>query len=124
MGNGLRIRVSGSQGTLEWQQEQPQNLVWRPLDGPMELRTANGPGTLPLAARASRIVAGHPEGFPEAFANLYSDAAEAIAASIAGVAPDPLAMQFPTAEDGLAGLRFVEAVVRSSASDGAWTDCS
>lgn len=123
MGNGLRIRVSGSLGTLEWQQEQPQNLVWRPLDGPMELRTANGPGTLPLAARASRIVAGHPEGFPEAFANLYSDAAEAIAASIAGVAPDPLAQHFPTAEDGLHGLRFVEAVVRSSTNGSVWTDC-
>ena len=121
--NALRIRVSGAQGTLEWQQEHPQVLHWRPLDGPAQVRTPNGQGTLPLAARASRIVAGHPEGFPEAFANLYADAAEAIAARIAGTAPDPLALHFPTAEDGLQGLRFVEAVVRSSAENGRWVDC-
>ncbi len=77
----------------------------------------------PVAGAHGMVVAGHPEGFPEAFANLYSDAAEAIAARIAGVAADPLALHFPTAEDGLQGLRFVEAVVRSSAAGGAWTDC-
>ena len=78
--NCLRIRVSGTQGTLEWMQEFPQALTFKPLHGPSQNRTPNGPGTLPLAARASRIVAGHPEGFHEGFANLYSDAAEAIAA--------------------------------------------
>ena len=75
---------------------------------------------MPLAARSSRIVKGHPEGFPEAFANLYSDAAEAIAARRAGVAADPLACFFPNARDGLLGVRFVDAVVRSSAANGAW----
>jgi predicted dehydrogenase len=77
--NALRIRVSGSLGSLEWQQEYPQALSFKPLGAPSQNRTPNGPGTLPLAARSSRIVAGHPEGFHEGFANLYSDAAEAIA---------------------------------------------
>jgi hypothetical protein len=66
-------------------------------------------------------VAGHPEGFHEAFANLYSDAAEAIAARRCGQTPDPLALQFPNAEDGLSGIRFVDAVIRSSQFNGAWT---
>ena len=121
--NGLRIRVSGTLGSLEWMQEHPQVLHVKLLDQPAQLRTPNGPGTLPLAARASRIVAGHPEGFHEGFANLYSDAAEAIAARRTGTAADPLALHFPNAFDGLQGLRFVDSVVRSSAADGAWVDC-
>ena len=118
--NSLRIRVSGSLGTLEWQQEQPQLLGFKPVNAPAQLRTPNGPGTLPLAAAASRIVAGHPEGFPEAFANLYADAAQAIAARRAGTAANPLALHFPNAYDGWMGLRFVEAVIRSSGSNGGW----
>lgn len=119
--NSLAIRVSGSKGTLEWNQEVPQILKFKPLDGPAEVYTPNGPDVLPLAARSSRIVKGHPEGFPEAFANLYSDAAEAIAARRTGTPANPLAMHFPTAEDGLAGVRFVAAVVASSAAQGKWT---
>ena len=118
--NGLRIRVSGSLGTLEWEQEVPQRLSFKPLDGPAQVRTPNGPGTLPLAARSSRIVKGHPEGFPEAFANLYSDAAEAIASRLAGETPDPIVLHFPNSLDGLRGVRFVDAVIRSSAANGAW----
>lgn len=120
MENCLRIRVSGSLGTVEWEQETPQRLNFKPLSGPAQVRTPNGPGTLPLAARSSRIVKGHPEGFPEAFANLYSDAAEAIASRLAGVSPDPMALHFPNSLDGLLGVRFVDAVVRSSAANGAW----
>lgn len=118
--NALRIRVSGTLGTLEWEQEAPQRLDFKPSAGPAQVRTPNGPGSLPLAARSSRIVKGHPEGFPEAFANLYSDAAEAIAARRAGVSPDPLALHFPTAHDGLLGVRFTAAVIQSSAANGAW----
>jgi hypothetical protein len=66
-------------------------------------------------------VAGHPEGFHEAFANLYTDAAQAIAARRAGAAAEPLALHFPNAADGLRGLQFVDAVIRSSAQNGAWT---
>jgi predicted dehydrogenase len=124
MENCLRIRVSGTRGSLEWEQERPTRLVVRPLDGPVRIHTPNGPGILPAAARASRIVAGHPEGFHEAFANLYSDAAEAIAARRSGTDPDPLALDFPTAVDGARGIRFVEAAVASSAAGGAWTDAS
>ena len=121
--NGLRIRVSGTLGSLEWMQEHPQVLHVKLLDTPAQVRTPNGPGTLPLAARASRIVAGHPEGFHEGFANLYSDAAEAIAARRTGTVPDPLALHFPNAFDGLQGLRFVDSVLRSGAANGAWVDC-
>ena len=121
--NGLRIRVSGSAGSLEWMQEHPQALTFKPLDAPSQNRTPNGPGTLPLAARASRIVAGHPEGFHEGFANLYSDAAEAIAARRSGQTADPLALHFPNSLDGLLGVGFVYAVVLSSQNNGAWTTC-
>ncbi len=121
--NGLRIRVCGSAGSLEWMQEHPQALTFKPLDAPSQNRTPNGPGTLPLAARSSRIVAGHPEGFHEGFANLYSDAAEAIAARRSGQTADPLALHFPNSLDGLLGIGFVNAVVSSSQNNSAWTAC-
>jgi len=119
--NALRIRVSGTAGTVEWHQEFPTQLVFRPLEGPVQIYKPNGPGALPEAARASRIVSGHPEGFQEAFANVYSDAAEAIAARRSGGIPDPLAGDFPTHLDGAIGVSFVEAAVASSEANGAWT---
>ena len=121
--NCLRIRVSGSNGSLEWMQEFPQALTFKPLQGPSQNRTPNGPGTLPLSARCTRLVAGHPEGFPDGFANIYSDAAEAIAARRAGKQVDPLAMYFPNSWDGLLGVRFVDAVIKSSDANGQWTKC-
>jgi predicted dehydrogenase len=119
--NCLRLRVSGTKGTVEWVQEVPTQLAFKPLGAPAEIRTPNGPGTLPLARRASRIVAGHPEGFHEGFANIYSDAAEAIAARRAQVDPDPLALVFPDAVDGVKGVAFVEAAIASSINNGGWT---
>jgi predicted dehydrogenase len=119
--NCLRLRVSGTLGTLEWMQEQPTVLVFRPIGEPVQVRTPNGPGALAPSIRASRIVAGHPEGFHEGFANIYSDAAETIAARRTATEPDPLATQFPNAVDGVRGVAFVEAVVRSSADGGVWT---
>jgi predicted dehydrogenase len=121
--NCLRIRVSGNKGTLEWMQEVPQALTFKPLQGPSQNRTPNGPGTLPLSARSTRLVAGHPEGFPDGFANIYSDAAEAIAARRSGKQVDPLAMYFPNSWDGLLGVRFVDAVIKSSEANGQWTKC-
>jgi len=121
--NCLRIRVSGTNGSLEWMQEIPQVLTFKPLDPPAQTRTPNGPGTLPLAARSSRIIKGHPEGLHEAFGNLYSDAAEVIAARRVGVKPDPLALHFPNAWDGLLGVRFVHRVIESSQADGHWIKC-
>ena len=120
--NCLRIRVSGTRGSLEWEQERPTSLAFKPIDGPAEVRTPNGPGTFPTSARATRLVAGHPEGFIGAFANIYSDAAEAIASRRTGVAADPSALQFPNAIDGAWGVGFVEAAIESSAAGGAWTN--
>jgi len=121
--NCLRIRVSGSLGSLEWMQEIPQALTFKPLHGPSQNRTPNGPGTLPLSARSTRLVAGHPEGFPDGFANIYSDAAEAISARRAGKQADPLALYFPNSWDGLLGVRFVNSVIESSRAGGNWTKC-
>jgi predicted dehydrogenase len=120
--NSLQIRVSGTRGSIEWRQEFPTQLIFRPLEGPVRIYTPNGPGVHPAAVRASRIVAGHPEGFQEAFANVYSDAAEAIAARRSGGQANPLAMTFPTEVDGAIGVRFVDAVVESSAANGVWTN--
>jgi predicted dehydrogenase len=122
MDNSLKIRVSGEKGTVEWFQEIPQQLEYRPIGAPAQRFVPNGPGVLPLSKRVSRIVKGHPEGFPEAFANIYRDAGEAIAARIAGTRPDPLAMTFPTAADGLKGVEFVSAAIESNAEGGRWTD--
>ncbi|MCA9925248.1 MAG: Gfo/Idh/MocA family oxidoreductase, partial [Anaerolineales bacterium] len=121
--NCLRIRVSGTKGTLEWMQEVPQALTFKPLSAPSQNRTPNGPGTLPLAARSSRIVKGHPEGFHEGFANIYADAAEAIAARRSGQDADPLALYFPNSWDGLLGVRFVDRVMASSNANGKWVKC-
>jgi predicted dehydrogenase len=121
--NCLRIRVSGTKGSLEWMQEFPQALTFKPLHSPSQNRTPNGPGTLPLSAHSSRIVAGHPEGFHEGFANIYSDAAEAISARRAGKEANPLALYFPNSWDGLLGVRFVNSVIESSNANGKWTKC-
>lgn len=121
--NCLRIRVCGTKASLEWLQEFPQSLTFKPLTGPSENRTPNGPGTHPLSAKASRIVAGHPEGFHEAFANIYSDVAEAIAARRNGVHANPLAMHFPNSADGLCGVKFVSKVMESSNERGKWVKC-
>ena len=82
--HGLRIRVFGDKGGLEWQQEDPNHLLHRPLDGFARVLTRGRPGLSPAAARATRVVLGHPEGYFEAFANLYADAAEAIVAGAPG----------------------------------------
>ena len=118
--NSLKIRVSGTKGSLEWLQEIPQILTFKPLGAPAQARTSNGPGILPLSARSSRMAAGHPEGFSDGFANIYKDAAGAVAFRIAGKGADPLALHFPTSADGLAGALFVDAVIRSSNNGSSW----
>ncbi len=121
MENSLKIRVSGNKGSLEWWQEIPQRLNFHPLGLPAQVRTGNGPGSYPASSRLCRVPAGHPEGFPEGFGNIYSDAAEVIAARIAGREPDPLALWHPTAEDGLAGMKFTMACLESAQNGGRWT---
>jgi predicted dehydrogenase len=121
--HGLAIRLFGENGGLEWHQEEPNRLLYRPLDGFPQVLTRGRPGLSPEAERATRIVLGHPEGFHEAFANLYADAAEQIVARRLGEKPDPLALDMPTVEDGARGVRFVEAAVQSHHDGGRWTDC-
>ena len=119
--HGLSFRVFGAEGGLEWHQEHPNELLHRRLGGFPELLTRRLHGALtPSAERAARLEIGHPEGYQEAFANLYKDVAEAIAARIAGTPCDPLALDFPTVEDGARGLAMIEACV-ASARTGQWT---
>jgi predicted dehydrogenase len=121
--HGLAIRLFGEKGGLEWHQEEPNRLLYRPLDGFPQVLTRGRPGLSPEAERATRVVLGHPEGFHEAFANLYADAAEQIVARRLGEKPDPLALDMPIVEDGARGVRFVEAAVQSHRDGGRWTDC-
>jgi predicted dehydrogenase len=120
--NGLRIRVYGEKGGLAWQQEQPNTLAFSPLGEPARLISRNGPGCDPIVRAASRLPAGHPEGYLEAFAQLYADIAEQVTARLEGRAPAPQSLQIPTVEHGLRGVRFIEAAIRSSQHDGAWTE--
>jgi len=117
--NALRVRVYGEKGGLEWAQEDPNYLWHTPFGEPKRLITRNGAGAGAAAARISRIPPGHPEGYLEGFANIYSEAAEAIIAHKAGQ-PLPADVIYPTVYDGLEGVRFVDACVRSSGRNAAW----
>lgn len=118
--NDLRIRVYGEYGSIEWAQQDPNDLVVKWLDRPMQiLRTASASLYLESQAHA-RIPAGHPEGYIEAFANIYRNFAKCVQARLAGTEVDPVYTDFPTVEDGVRGMRFVEAVVESSASEAKW----
>ena len=117
--NALRIRVYGETGGLEWGQEDPNYLWHTPFGEPKRLITRNGPGSGVASARISRIPPGHPEGYLEGFANIYSEAAEAIIASRSGEAPLEGVM-YPTVYDGLKGVQFVSACVISSKRNAAW----
>lgn len=117
--NALRIRVYGETGGLEWAQEHPNHLWYTPFGEPKRLITRNGAGAGDAAARMSRIPPGHPEGYLEGFANIYSEAAEAIVAHRSGQQPDA-AVTYPTVLDGVRGMQFVDACVRSSARNAAW----
>lgn len=122
--NGLSIRVYGDRRGLRWRQEAPDALELTSPDGPAETwRRGDGPvaAASPAAARATRLPAGHPEGFLEAFAGVYANACDTIRAKLTGEPPDPLALDFPTADDGLRGMLFVEAAVRSARSARKWT---
>lgn len=117
--NGLRLRIYGEKGGLEWAQENPNQLWYTPHGEPKRLLTRGGAGATDDAARVTRIPAGHPEGYLEGFATIYREAADAISAHRAG-RDVPADVLFPTIEDGLKGVQFVDACVRSSKRDGAW----
>jgi predicted dehydrogenase len=118
--NALRIRVYGSQGGLTWQQEHPNQLHWAPLGQPVQTIARGTPAANAAAARVTRIPAGHPEGYLEGFATLYTEIAQAIRAARVGGAKADKAAHFPTLVDGLKGVEFIEAVVKSSAQGGRW----
>ncbi|MBT9292413.1 Gfo/Idh/MocA family protein [Prosthecodimorpha staleyi] len=117
--NGLRLRVYGSRGGLEWSQEDPNYLWFTPLGEPKRRITRGGDGASPEAGRLTRVPFGHPEGYIEGFANIYREIADALAARKSGGAVDP-AVVFPDVADGLAGVRFVAAAVKSASAGGTW----
>jgi predicted dehydrogenase len=120
--NALTIEVYGEAGGLSWSHNDPNTLKVMRNGRPAELRT-RGLATLhPAARRAARVPPGHPEGFHEAFGNLYFDFAELISARRLAVAPDPLALDLPDAAAGVAGLAFIEACLQST-RDGGWVEC-
>lgn len=118
--NALRLRVYGTKAGFEWEQENPNYLWVTPLGAPRYRLTRGGSGAGAAAARVSRIPAGHPEGYLEGFANIYAEAARAIIARRDGTALDA-AVTFPGLKEGLEGVAFVDACVRSSAKNAAWT---
>jgi predicted dehydrogenase len=119
--NNLRIRVYGTQASVEWHQEDPNYLTVRYGDRPMQVWKRGHRYLDPAAAHFSRIPAGHPEAFLEAFANLYRSAGRTIAARLAGTLPNPLDTDFPTVQDGARGVHFVHTALASS-QQRAWVD--
>ncbi|APE45959.1 oxidoreductase (plasmid) [Sulfitobacter alexandrii] len=115
--NALKLRVYGEKGGLEWAQEDPNYLWFTPFGEPKRLLTRNGAGATAGNQSASRIPGGHPEGYLEGFANIYNEAADLIVAARDGNKPDHL---LPTVQDGLEGVAFIDACVRSSKRDAAW----
>lgn len=116
--NGLRLRIYGETGGLEWSQEDPDILRYTPIGEPPRILRRGGPGLSAAANAATRIPAGHPEGYLEGFAQIYADAADLIAAHKAG--PPAPATDLPGVTAGVEGVRFIAASVRSAAADGGW----
>lgn len=117
--NALKLRIYGEDGGLEWGQEDPNYLWYTPLGEPKRLITRAGAGSGDAASRVSRVPPGHPEGYLEGFATIYAEAARAIRAAREGRQPDADVL-YPTVDDGVTGVAFVDACVRSSEADGKW----
>ena len=115
--NGLRIRVFGTKAGIEWSQENPNFLEFSPLGEPLRTLSRGGPSIGSLAGEATRIPSGHPEGFIEGFANIYSDTADLIIAHRSNSKTNSLV---PTINDGIRGMQFIETAVKSSTSGGVW----
>lgn len=118
--NGLRLRVYGTKGGLDWTQADPNYLWFTPFGQEKRLITRGGAGSGATAGRVTRVPPGHPEGYLEGFANIYTEAARAIIARRAGKKPDK-DVNFPGIEDGVAGMAFIEGCKKSSAKNGKWT---
>jgi predicted dehydrogenase len=120
--HGLGIQVFGETGGLRWSQEQPNQLFYMPLGERLQVIERGEANLSPEADRTSRVTIGHAEGMPLAFANIYTDLAEAIRARKDGRAMDPAANLYPRAEDGLRSMAAVFAVAESGKQNGAWLD--
>ena len=118
--NSLSIRVYGEKGGLEWRQEEPNTLLMRWPDRQPEVIRTGGAGLSACATANTRTPAGHPEGYLEAFANLYCHFAAALQARLAGEEPDPIDLDFPSAEEGVRGMQFIEAIVSTKNSNQKW----
>jgi predicted dehydrogenase len=119
--HGLRIRIYGDKGGLEWKQEDSNYLWFTAYGEPKQLITRGGAGSGPESARVSRIPSGHPEGYLEGFANIYAEAARAIRAAREGRTPGSEVI-YPTVDDGVKGMEFIDAAVRSSKGGGVWVE--
>ncbi len=117
--NGLKLRVYGTKGGIEWVQADPNYLWFTPFGGERRLITRGGAGAGPEAARMTRIPSGHPEGYLEGFANIYTEIAQSIKSARIGKKA-PKEVQFPGIEDGVAGMAFIEACVKSSSKNAKW----
>ncbi len=115
--NGLKIRVYGEKGGLEWKQEEPNTLLVKWLDQPLQVYRTGMPYLHHTAQAVTRIPAGHPEGYLEAFATIYKNFAKAVKEKAIGGSP---VLDFPTVEDGVRGMKFIDAVVNSSQSGSKW----
>ncbi len=120
--NNLRIRIYGEKAGLDWHQQEPNTLLVKWRDNPVEIRRTGVGELYPEANAHTRIPAGHPEGYLEAFANIYRNFAHCIRARLNGTAVDPVYQDFPSVKDGVRGMRFIEKVVASSASEQKWMD--
>lgn len=118
--NGLRLRVIGADASLDWSQEEPDYLRFARLGEAPQVLRRGGPGLSPAAEAATRLPAGHPEGYLEGFAQIYADAADLILAHRAGQAPPDDLAGLPGVREGVEGVAFITAAVRSAAADGAW----
>ncbi len=122
--NSLSIRVWGTKAGLEWRQESPNELYVRSNDGPERIYRRGNAYNCQAAVYNSRLPAGHPEAFYEAFANVYKNFGDTIRAKILGIEPSELMLDFPTVEDGARGVFFITKAVESSKSGGQWTPMS
>ena len=118
--NDLKLRIYGTKGSLRWRQTNPNEMLFTPFGEPTRILTRGGPSVGPAAARLTRVPPGHPEGYLEGFANLYSEIALVIKAARKGE-PPPAGVMFPTIVDGVKGMAFMEAAVESSKANGKWT---
>ncbi|TVQ08564.1 MAG: gfo/Idh/MocA family oxidoreductase [Balneolaceae bacterium] len=122
--NNLKMRIYGEKGGLEWSHADPNTLLLKPADGPVQVYRTGSGYVSDAAAKFTRLPAGHPEGYIEAFANIYTAFAEAVTDHTSGRYRSAADYDFPTVDEGVRGMAFIETMVASSASDKKWTNLS